>query len=58
MAELDKVPVCPNTKDPAEGARGPARGAEPGASPEENHLGPGGDPSEGKREVGPEAPGA
>ena len=54
MAELEKDPISPTTKDPSEGARGPARGGNPGGSREESHLGAAGDPSEGKREIGPE----
>ena len=37
----------PGGKDPAEGARGPDRGAPAAVHPEEDHLGPAGDPAEG-----------
>ena len=42
--------LSPATKDPSEGARGPADGGEPAKDPKAvpGHLGPGGDPVEGK----------
>ena len=44
-AEPDELQ--PGGKDPAEGARGPSRGAPADAHPEESHLGDAGDPAEG-----------
>ena len=42
--------LSPATRDPAEGARGPDRGGEPAREPQgkPGHLGPAGDPAEGK----------
>jgi len=50
MADPTKDPLSPASKDPAEGARGPARGGSPDGDLEDSHLGQGGDPAEGKRE--------
>lgn len=42
--------LAPGKKDPAEGARGPDRGGQPakGDARDGGHLGPAGDPAEGK----------
>jgi hypothetical protein len=50
MAEVHKDPLSPASKDPAEGARGPARGGDPSGEISESRLGRGGDPAEGKRD--------
>ena len=47
---LEKDPLSPASKDPAEGARGPTQGGASGGSLDESHLGAGGDPVEGKPE--------
>ncbi len=48
-------PLAPASKDPAEGSRGPATGGEAETAVEDSRLGAGGDPAEGKREIGPDA---
>lgn len=47
--------LAPGKKDPVEGARGPDRGGEPAgdkSGTDGGHLGPGGDPAEGKSPSG------
>jgi hypothetical protein len=51
MGGPEKHPLSPMSKDPAEGPRGPAQGGEPDGEREESHLGRGGDPAEGKRDL-------
>jgi hypothetical protein len=48
MQTLQKDPLSPATKDPAEGARDANGSAEASAPIEEGHLGRGGDPVEGR----------
>lgn len=49
MGDIRKDDLSPGDRDPAEGARGPDRGAEPAPAGDfdESHLGAGGDPVEG-----------
>jgi hypothetical protein len=51
MAGPEKHPLSPMSKDPAEGARGPAEGGDPKGERQESHLGRGGDPAEGRRDA-------
>jgi hypothetical protein len=58
MADIRKDDLSPGDREPAEGARGAHRGAEP-APPgdlDESHLGAGGDPVEGQVDEGATGP--